>query len=92
MPSRIQAIPEQVFPAVCGLCHRERTCCAVVQIKGRFGHAVVCSACRIQWEGRWTVDVAPEKPVAMAVDEPRVRVLGKGLRARSPSKHGLLLW
>lgn len=88
MPARIQVIPEQVFPAVCKLCKRERTCCAVVLVKRYFSlPSVWCTHCRIQNEGRWTVDVAPEKPDVGS--EPRVRVLGKGLRARSPSKHGL---
>jgi len=87
VPARIQPIPDRVFPATCGLCRRYRTLCAVVTIKGRFGHAVVCTGCRILHEGRWTVEESPERPDVGS--EPRARQLGKGLRARSPSKHGL---
>ena len=95
MPARIQPIPDRVFPATCGLCRRWRTLCAVVYLRGKLdrswytgNRAVVCTACRILHEGRWTVEEAPETP-APDIREPRVRQLGKGLRARSPSKHGL---
>lgn len=90
---RVHRIPSDVYTGKCWMCKRERTCCAVVQVKGRFGKTVLCAGCRIEWEGRWT----PEAPLPdvrlpkdeFPEDESRARRLGKGLRARSPSKHGL---
>lgn len=85
----VQAIPTTVRPGVCCLCLRERTLCADVVFRGKIRVCVVCSACRIASEGQWQ----PADPVLpdadLPEDESRARRLGKGLRARSPSKHGM---
>ncbi len=86
----VQAIPSDVFPGVCSQCHRERTLCAAVTFKGNEESSVVCSQCRISWEGFWTVPPDPVRHDAKEPeDDPRVRQLGRGLRARSPSKHSM---
>lgn len=82
----IQAIPTEVHPGVCSVCCRERTLCAEVFFRSKV--YVMCSACRITWEGWWT-PAHPPKPEADLQEEPRARMLGRGLRARSPSKHSM---
>lgn len=84
----VQAIPSDVCPGVCCLCRRERTLCADVVFKGKHRPCVVCSACRIASEGEW-VPADHVRPEADLLDEPRARMQGRGLRARSPSKHSL---
>lgn len=86
-----KTIPDRVYRGVCWACGRERTCCATVKVRMRYPNKVpMCSACRIAREGQWDVDSALETAAAdLADDEPRTRMLGRGLRARSPSKHNL---
>lgn len=85
----IQAIPSEVHAGVCCLCHRERTLCADVVFRSRGQQACcVCSGCRVVWEGFWT-PAHPPRPEADLQEEPRARMLGRGLRARSPSKHSM---
>lgn len=85
----IQAIPTDVHPGVCCLCRRERTLCADVVFRSKGQQACcVCSACRIAWEGWWTPAPEPVRP-ELQEEEPRARRLGRGLRARSPSKHSM---
>lgn len=83
----IQSIPSEVYPGVCCLCRRQRTLCALVVLRGNFKPCLVCSQCRIAREGEWAPQ--PPRPDADLKDEPRARMLGRGLRARSPSKHSM---
>ncbi len=83
----IQSIPEYVRPGVCRLCKFTRTCCADVVFKASKRAVLVCSQCRIDTEGEWTVGVGLRPEPDLPEDESRARRLGRGLKARSPSKH-----
>ncbi len=88
--SDIQDIPSDVHPGLCSLCHRHRTLCAAVTFLGQDGERLACSGCRIAFEGKWKVKPCPVRHDAKEPDgDPRVRQLGRGLRARSPSKHSM---
>ncbi len=89
MAYRIQLIPATCRLGVCCLCSRERTLCADVVIHGRSRPCVVCSVCRVQWEGKFTPVEPMRDPPSLPDDLPFVRRLGIGLRARSPSKHSM---
>ncbi len=86
--SAVQAIPYTLHAGLCCRCQRERTLCADVVFRGKVRACVVCSQCRIASEGSWTPVEAARQEVDL-LDEPRARMLGRGLRARSPSKHSM---
>lgn len=89
MPARVQAIPSTTRPGVCFLCARERTCCADVVFRGEKRPCVLCAGCRIAREGHWQPVEAILPGADLPDDESRARRQGRGLRARSPSKHSL---
>lgn len=87
MTARVQAIPESVYPGLCQTCQRYRTCCAIVKIRGRnYPKALMCSQCRLANEGHLEVGADDAPPVDLR-EEPRVRRMGRGIKARSPAKH-----
>lgn len=85
----VQAIPSTVCRGVCRLCQRERTCCAEIVLRGKVWSIVACAACRLNREGYWKPVKPMEELVVLPEDEPEARRLGKGLKARSPSKHSM---
>lgn len=88
MAMRVQAIPSDVRPGVCCMCRRERTLCAMIVFRQQKRPCTVCSGCRLASEGSWA-PAESERPGAVLEDEPRARMLGRGLRARSPLKHSM---
>lgn len=84
--SIVHPIPSDVHPGVCGKCRRQRTLCADVVLRGR--PCVMCSACRVTCEGKFTVASEPlVTEFGYQEGDSRARRLGRGLKARSPSKH-----
>lgn len=83
-------IPSTVRPGVCCQCGQKRTLCADVVFRGKQRPCVLCSACRVASEGQWTVEPDPVRHDEKVPEgDSRARILGRGLKARSPSKHGL---